>query len=280
MMTSGTQHSTGKNGFTVENLRFSQGGKTLLEDLQLRVGQGEFVCLFGPGGSGKTVLLRLLAGLEIPGFGRVAWNDRLVAGQDLERGLIFQDCGLFPWMSLQDNIIMALDAASPNTPSLRNRQLAGEYLALAGLDAISHKRPLEITRGQRQRGAIARALALGSPALLLDDPFCVLDPPERMLLQDLLTLAWASLTPRRTVVLATQDLDEALYLADRIIGLGPALGPAIVDVSIAAPRPRERNALYAAPEFQTLRRQINDLYRQERRRRMVATSFFGLGEGI
>jgi len=280
MTTASTQINPGKSGFAVENLRFAQNGKTILEDLRLHVGQGEFVCLFGPSGSGKTALLRLLAGLEIPAFGRISWDGRPVAGQDLERGLVFQDCGLLPWLSLVDNLVLALDAVHPNMPSVRSRQLAGEYLALTGLADVGHKNPLEITRDQRQRGSLARAVALGSPVLLLDDPFCVLDPPERAILHDLLTTAWAESRPRRSVVLATQDLDEALYLADRIIGLGPTPGSVIVDVPITAPRPRERNALYAASTFQAMRQQINDLYRQDRRRRMVAAEFFGLGEGI
>ncbi|MHC1710821.1 MAG: ABC transporter ATP-binding protein [Solidesulfovibrio sp.] len=280
MTTASIRTNEDKKGFAVDNLRFSLTGKTIMEDLRLHIDQGEFVCLYGPGGTGKTTLLRLLAGLEIPAFGRVSWNGRPVAGQDLERGLIFQDCGLLPWLSLVDNLVLALDAVNPNMPSVRSRQLAGQYLAQTGLAAVGHKNPLEITRDQRQRGSLARALALESPALLIDDPFCVLDPSERAILHDLLTAAWADGKPRKTVVLATQDLDEALYLADRIIGLGPVPGPVIVDVPITIPRPRERNALYAAPEFQTVRRRINDLYRQERRQRVVAAEFFGLGEGI
>jgi NitT/TauT family transport system ATP-binding protein len=280
MTTFASRRDTETNGLAVDDLRFSQGGKTVLEDLRLRIAPGEFVCLFGPSGSGKTTLLRLLAGLELPDFGYVSWNGRPVVGQDLERGLVFQDCGLLPWLTLMDNMVLAIDAVNPNMPSLRCQKLARDYLNLAGLDDVRDKRPLDLSRAMRQRGSIARALALGSPVLLLDDPFCALDPAGRAALQDLLATTWAASDPRRSVVLATQDLDDALYLADRIIGLPPAVGPIVVDETVAAPRPLDRNALYGAPEFQALRQRINDSYRQERRRRMAAQDFFGLGEGI
>lgn len=279
-MTTAARAPATEKGFAVDNLRFVHEGRTRLEDVRLRVTPGEFVCLYGPGGSGKSALLRLLAGLEIPAFGSVCWNGRPVAGQDLERGLVFHDSGLFPWLSLMDNLVMAIDAAHPNTPSIQCRSLAGEYLALAGLGEAGDKRPLELSRALRLRATLARALALGSPVLLLDDPFCVLDLPERAVLQALLPALAAAAPPRRTIVLATQDLDEALSLADRIIGLGPTAGPAIVDEPVPVPRPRDRNALYGAPVFQALRHRINDRYRQERRQRMAARDFFGLGEGI
>ncbi len=271
------------SGVRVDNLRFSLGSRTILEDLHLAVGQGEFVCLLGPSGSGKTTLLRLLAGLETPSFGRVAWNGRPVAGQGLDRGVVFEDCGFFPWLTLMDNMTMAIDAAKPNLPSRRCHQLAREYLSLVGLDQVGHKHPLELSRGMRQRGAIARALAMDSPALLLDDPFCVLDPHERAVLQDLLQQLPRACQPRKTVVLATHDLDEAFYLADRIIGLAATPGPIIIDAPLAAPRPRDRSAAPAVHDNQALaglRRRIEELYHQDDRRRMAAQEFFGLGEGI
>jgi len=280
MTTAASAQPTERKGFVVDNLRFVREGRTMLEDLKLRVAPGEFVCLYGPGGSGKSALLRLLAGLEIPAFGGVSFDGRPVAGQDIERGLVFHDSGLFPWLSLTDNLVMAIDAASPNTPSVHCRKLAGEYLTLVGLGAAEDKRPLDLPRDLRLRATLARGLALASPVLLLDDPLCVFDPPERAVLQDLLPTLQTAVPPVRTIVLATQDLDEALYLADRIIGLGPTAGPAIVDEPVPAPRPRDRNALYGEPRFQSLRRRINDCYRQERRQRMAARDFFGLGEGI
>jgi NitT/TauT family transport system ATP-binding protein len=280
MTISTKEPAPGKRGFAVENLRFVHQGRTVLEDLRLHAAPGECVCLYGPSGSGKSTLLRLLAGLEIPAFGSVAWNGRPVAGQDLERGLIMHDSGLFPWLSLTDNLVMAIEVANPDTPSVRCRNLARECLAQAGLGEVGEKRPQELSQALRLRATLARALGLGSPVLLLDDPFSVFDPSERAGLQDFLpTFARAVSTPR-TLILATQDLDEALYLADRLVGLGPVPGPILVDEPIPVSRPRERNDLYGAPFYQDLRRRINDRYRQERRQRLAARDFFALGEGI
>ncbi|KHK01738.1 ABC transporter ATP-binding protein [Desulfovibrio sp. TomC] len=280
MTTAARPPAVGNAGFAVDNLRFVQQGRTLLADLRLRVASGEFVCLYGPAGCGKSVLLRLLAGLEIPSFGSVSFAGRPVAGQDIERGLIVHDSGLFPWLSLTDNLVMAIDAAHPDLPAAHSRKRAKDYLALAGLHEVGDKHPLELSQALRLRGTLARALALDSPVLLLDDPLCVFEASERSELQELLATLFDAALPRRTIILATQDIDEALALADRIIGLGPTAGPAIVDVDVPVPRPRERNTLYDAPQFQALRRRINDSYRQERRQRLAAREFFGFGEGI
>ena len=262
-----------EEGFLVENLRFSLGTRTILQDLRLRVAPGECVCLLGPSGSGKTSLLRLFAGLAAPAFGRVTWNGRAVAGQGLDRGAVFEDCGFVPWLSLEDNMAMAIDAARPNTPSLRCQQLAREYLGLVGLVDVGSKRPLELSRGMRQRAALARTLAMGSPVLLLDDPFCVLDPHERALCRELLRRVQAAAKPRATVILATNDLDEALAVADRVIGFGPAPGPVVVDVPVAVARHNPAGLL-------AIRRRIENLYLQEDRRRRAAEEFLGLGAGI
>jgi NitT/TauT family transport system ATP-binding protein len=273
MSTAAPRPSLDAEGYRIENLRFAQGARTILEDLRLRIAPGEFICLLEPTGNGKTCLLRLLAGLDRPVFGRVLWNGCEAAGRALDRGAVFEDCGFVPWLSLEDNMAMAIDAARPNTPSLRCQELAGQYLDLVGLRAVGSKRPPELSRGMRQRGAIARALAMGSPVQLLDDPFCVLDPGERRLCRDLLGRVHAAANPRPTVILATNDLGEALALADRVVGLGPVPGPVMLDVPVAAAR-RDPSTLEA------IRRRIEDLYRQEDRRRRAAEEFFGLGAGI
>jgi len=260
-------------GYRLDNLRFALGARTILQDLHLRIAPGECVSLLGPSGSGKTSLLRLLAGLEQPTFGRVLWNGREMAGLGLDRGAVFEDCGFVPWLSLEDNMAMAIDAAHPGTPSLRCQELAAHSLELVGLGNVGGKRPSELSRGMRQRGAIARALAMGAPVLLLDDPFCVLDRAERVLCRELLGRVRDVATPRPTVVLATGDLDEALALADRVIGLGPGPGPIMLDEPLAPTRGNPA-ALSA------LSRRIEDLYHQEDRRRRAAEEFFGLGAGI
>lgn len=279
-MTSASARPAHKKGLSVSDLRAVREGRTVIEDLRFHVEPGAFVGLFGPPGCGKSMLLRLLAGLEIPAFGRIAWDGRPVAGQDLDRGLVLCDSGLFPWLSLRDNLLLACEAARPDSPPGHGRALAEDYLALAGLGDDLDRRPLELTRGGRLRASLVRALALGSPVLFLDDPFCLLEPRERTALEDLLPRLVAGASPRRTVVMATEDLDEALYLADRVIGLPPAAGPAVYDEPLPVPRPRSRDDLYAARAFQDLRRLLRDSYRQERRRRLAAREFFGFGEGI
>ena len=279
MTTTANAPAAGTKGFAVDNLRFVRQGRTLLADVHLRIAPGECVCLYGPAGSGKSALLRLLAGLEIPSFGSVSFAGRPVAGQDIERGLVVHDSGLFPWLSLTDNLVMAIDAAHPDMPATHSSQRARDYLTLVGLGDAGEAHPLELPQALRLRATLARTLALDAPVLLLDDPFCIFDAPERTQLQELLPVLLAAV-PRKTVILATQDLDEALSLADRIIGLGPTAGPAVVDALVPIPRPRDHNALYSGTQFQALRHRINDSYRQERRQRLAAREFFGFGEGI
>ena len=269
-----------KRGLAVSDLRYVRDGRTVFEDLRFSVAPGERVGLYGPPGCGKSALLRLVAGLEIPAFGRVSWDGRPVAGQDLERGLVVRDNGLFPWLGLLENVLMAVEAVRPDRPAAWCRERAEACLALAGLGDALNRRPLELSRGGRLRASLARALAQESPLLLLDDPLGALDPGERAGLEELLPRLLAGDAPRRTVLLATEDLDEALLLAGRVIGLSPAPGPLVCDEATPAERPAVRDDLYGAPRFQELRRRINDRYRLERRRRLAAREFFGFGEGI
>ena len=226
---------------TLDAVTFAYHGVPILDDIHLAVREGEFLCLLGPSGSGKSTLLRLLAGLESPQRGAIHWWGQPIAGPGIDRGVVFQDYSLFPWFSVADNIALAI-----------------EYLAQVGLEDAADKYPLELSGGMRQRGAIARALALGSPMLLMDEPFGALDTLNRARLQDLLLDVWQNATPRKTIVFVTHDIDEALYLGDRVAVLGAAPAQVIADYPVPFDRPRDRRPLFTSAQFHQLRETIAD----------------------
>ena len=194
---------------------------------------------------------------------------------------MFQDYSLFPWMTLEENLSLALAKAHPETERKWRRQLTAEYLELVGLADASGKYPFELSGGMQQRGAIARALAVGSPVLLMDEPFGALDPINRTRLQDLLLSVWSSTSPKKTVIFVTHDVDEALYLSDRIVMLGASPGRVIAELDVPFARPRQRRALVNSAEFQQLRRQIDERFQQDVLSRIEETSLVGAeAEGI
>jgi NitT/TauT family transport system ATP-binding protein len=189
-------NSISDSGLKVEALRFAYNGTPVLLDINLAVAEGEFVCLLGPSGCGKTTFLRLLAGLETLSSGNLSWKGRPITGPSLERSVVFQDYSLFPWMSLVNNITLALAKSHPETDKKWRLNLAEEFLEKVGLADAARKHPFELSGGMQQRGAIARTLALGSPVLLMDEPFGALDPVNRARLQDLVLDVWANANPR------------------------------------------------------------------------------------
>lgn len=241
---------------TLDAVSFAYDGVPVLDNIRLTVREGEFLCLLGPSGSGKSTLLRLLAGLESPRRGAIRWWDRLIAGPGIDRGVVFQDYSLFPWLSVADNVALAIAKANSALAPARRRALAREYLAQVGLEEAADKYPLELSGGMRQRGAIARALALGSPILLMDEPFGALDALNRARLQDLLLAVWRSAAPCKTILFVTHDIDEALYLGDRVVVLGTAPGRVIADHPVSFDRPRDRRRLFASASFHRLREDI------------------------
>jgi NitT/TauT family transport system ATP-binding protein len=166
---------------------FAYDATPVLQDINVHIPEGQFVSLLGASGSGKTTLLRLAAGLDRVSSGRLSWNGVPVCGPSLERGVVFQDYALFPWLSVVDNVEIAIAKAKPTASGKPSawREARG-YLRDLGLEAAIGKYPGELSGGMRQRAAIARAFALGSPLLLMDEPFGALDPVNRARLQDLL----------------------------------------------------------------------------------------------
>jgi NitT/TauT family transport system ATP-binding protein len=265
----------------VDSLRFAYNGTPVLLDINLAIAEGEFVCLLGPSGCGKTTLLRLLAGLETASSGNLSLKGEPITGPSLERGVVFQDYSLFPWMSLVNNIALALAKAHPETDKKWRLNLAEEFLEMVGLANAARKHPFELSGGMQQRGAIARTLALGSPVLLMDEPFGALDPVNRAKLQDLVLDVWSNANLKKTVVFVTHDIEEAIYLADRIVMLGSSPGRIIQELRVPFVRPRLRRTVTSSPEFQTLQEQIAERFRQDTLQRIEAESVIsGDAEGI
>jgi NitT/TauT family transport system ATP-binding protein len=266
---------------TAEGLYFAYGGTMILENITLSVSEGEFVSLLGASGCGKTTFLRLLAGLEKPTRGAIFWQGRALTSPSLERGIVFQEYSLFPWLTLKDNVALAVGKASPGATKSRVWELADGYLSMVGLDGAGKKYPHELSGGMRQRGAIVRTLALGSRVLLMDEPFGALDPVNRMRLQELLLEIWSATSPRRTVVFVTHDVDEALFLGDRVLIFGSAPGRLIGELSVNFPRPRSASLLFYSEKFRSLKEKISDYYHRDIQNRNDALPMnLTCGEGI
>ncbi|MDD5169897.1 MAG: ABC transporter ATP-binding protein, partial [Syntrophales bacterium] len=218
---------------------------------------------------------------EHPDSGLVVCRGKAVESPGIDRGMVFQGYSLFPWMSLTQNILLAIDRVNPAMSRQEKRELAEDYIGLVGLADAASKYPFELSGGMQQRGAIARALALGSSFLLLDEPFGALDPVNRMKLQDLLTGIWTNSSPPRTVVFVTHDVDEALYLGDRVVILGATPGRVISEIAIDLPRPRKRQTFFKTDGFRSLRDQVLEHFRQDVIEQMeYADQIKSSGEGI
>lgn len=258
-------------GLKLEGVGFAYDTTTpILQDITVDIPQGQFVSLLGASGSGKTTLLRLAAGLEPAASGRLIWNGATVADPSLERGVVFQDYALFPWLSVVDNVEIAIAKAKPRVKRSERLQEARHHLQALGLESAIGKYPGELSGGMRQRAAIARALALGSPLLLMDEPFGALDPVNRALLQDLLLQAWDLAAPRKTIVFVTHDVDEAIYLGDRLVVLGSSPGRVIADLQVPFERPRERRCLLASTALHALREQVAETLAEDTLQRLKA----------
>ncbi len=227
----------------------------VLADVNLRVAQGEFVAIVGRSGSGKTTLLSLAAGLLAPDKGVIRVNGRDVDGPGSERGVVFQNYSLLPWLTVLENVQLAVDQVHADWSPDERRKWAEKYVALVNLKPASGKLPRQLSGGMRQRVAVARALAANPEVLLLDEPLGALDALTRGTLQEELQRIWRQ--ERKTVLLITNDVDEGLLLADRMIVMtaGPqaTLGPEFI---IDVPRPRTHHALNHDPEMLRLRREI------------------------
>jgi sulfonate transport system ATP-binding protein len=228
--------------------RYAQRGESLavLDDVTLRVRAGEFVSIVGASGCGKSTLLRLIAGLDVDYEGDIVAGGERVRDTSLQRGIVFQDHRLFPWLTVAQNI----EAALRNAPLLSardKREAVAEHVALVGLNGFEHAYPHQLSGGMAQRVAIARGLVNRPRLLLLDEPFGALDALTRARMQNELQRIWQQ--ERITMILVTHDVDEAVYLGDRIVTMAPRPGRIERIVDIDLPRPRRRDS----PAFIRLR---------------------------
>jgi NitT/TauT family transport system ATP-binding protein len=220
-----------------------------LRDAHLSVHKGEFVCLIGASGCGKSTLLRIVAGFETPTRGQALMWDRPIAGPGPERGMVFQDYGLFPWLSVRSNI--AFGPASRGRPAAEVKEKAEHFISLVGLQRFADAYPHQLSGGMKQRVAIARVLANDAEIVLMDEPFGALDAMTRERLQDELLEIWQR--TGLTVLFVTHSIEEAIFLADRIVVMSPGPGRIENEVVVSLPRPRD----VVAPDFNDMRRQLS-----------------------
>jgi NitT/TauT family transport system ATP-binding protein len=219
-----------------------------LRDINLSIRDHEFVCFIGPSGCGKTTLLRIIAGLEDPSSGSVYLDGDLIKGPGPERGMVFQEYSLFPWRTVIDNIAFGLELKGVHKKERLDR--SKQYLNMVGLERFSERYPHELSGGMKQRVAIARALVNDPKALLMDEPFGALDAQTRNIMQSELLRIWAE--ERNTVVFVTHSVDEAIYLADRIVIMSARPGRIKDVIAIDIARPRIRTS----PEVNGIRDRI------------------------
>lgn len=242
------------------NLRKSYQGKTggvteVLGGIDLEVEEGEFIAILGFSGAGKTTLISAIAGLVAPDAGQILLRGQPVDGPDKDRGLVFQSYSLFPWLSVAQNVALAVDSVHRDRSKDDRAALVRQKVELVGLAHAMDRKPAQLSGGMRQRVAVARALAMEPEILLLDEPLSALDALTRAKLQD--EIDRIRHEEKRTIILVTNDVDEALLLADRVAVLTPAPATRIGRIyPVTLPRPRNREAVNDSPEFQALRTQI------------------------
>ncbi|WP_205856603.1 ABC transporter ATP-binding protein [Phytoactinopolyspora endophytica] len=234
-------------------------GQRVIDDLEFSVRPGEFVCIVGPSGCGKTTLLKLLSGLIAPEAGSILVNDEAVSGPPENLGFVFQDHGraLLPWRNAVRNVEFSLEAA--RVPRRRRKDMARDALRRVHLPDVENLYPAQMSGGMQQRLQIARALAATPSVLLMDEPFAALDALTRFALEDALLEVWQELG--LTVVFVTHDLDEAIYLADRVIVLRRGPAHVVREVRVDLERPRDQGRTRAEKDFVALRYELFETIR-------------------
>jgi ABC-type nitrate/sulfonate/bicarbonate transport system ATPase subunit len=229
-----------------------------LEPTRLEVAENDFITILGPSGCGKSTLLRIVAGLDRPSAGRVLLDGRAVAGPGPDRGMVFQSYTLFPWLTVSENIAFGL--REKGVPPPRRQEIIGTYVERVGLRGFENHYPKQLSGGMQQRTAIARALANDPEILLLDEPFGALDNQTRALMQELLLGIWER--ERKTVLFVTHDIEEAIFLASRVVVMTARPGRIKAEAPVDLPHPRHYRMKTSQP-FSDLKARLTEEIRAE-----------------
>lgn len=243
----------------------------ILTDINLSLDEGEFVAIVGFSGTGKTTLINLLGGLEHPSSGAITCKGKPVTEPSPERGIIFQNYSLMPWLTVRGNVSVAVNQTRKDLSAAERKKIVEHYVEMVNLSHAIDKRPGELSGGMRQRVSVARALSMNPEILLMDEPLSALDALTRAVLQDQILEIWRK--EKKTIVLITNDVDEGILMADRIIPLtlGPnaTLGPSFeVDLE----RPRNRKTMNHDPHFKRIRNDVNHYLNEQRRKHKENTA--------
>jgi len=235
----------------------TRGPYEALRDVWISVRRGEFVALIGHSGCGKTTLLNMVAGLDEPTVGAISLEGEPVQKPGPDRAMVFQNYSLLPWMTARDNVFEAVDSAFPAYGRAEKAEQTDRFLELVGLRDAAHKRPHQLSGGMKQRAAVARAFAVHPKVLLLDEPFGALDALTKGALHEVLLAMWSLDRKTETVLMVTHDVDEAIYLADRIVVMtnGPSASVGQV-IEVNLPRPRDKRAMVHLPAYADLKDQL------------------------
>jgi len=241
----------------VEELAKRYGSTAIFERVNFTLEKGEFVCIIGHSGCGKTTILNILAGLDQASDGLVIMDGREVAGPSLERGVVFQGHALMPWLSVMSNIAFAVKSRWPDWNRIQVQTHCQKFIDMVGLTGAEHKKPSQLSGGMKQRVGIARAFAIQPKMLLLDEPFGALDALTRGTIQDELVRICAA--THQTVFMITHDVDEAILLADRIMLMSNGPGACIAEiVDNTLAKPRERHSIHHEPQYYGIRNHLVD----------------------
>ena len=232
----------------------SQGSTPVLSNVSFQTYRREFTSIIGPSGCGKSTMVRLLAGLETPNAGRIIVKDKIVEGPGVERGMVFQGYTLFPWLTVLENVMYGLKLKKISFAEAKEK--ANDWIRLIGLEKFKHAYPSQLSGGMKQRVAIARSLATQPEMLLMDEPFGALDAQTRARMQSYLLQIWRNVNI--SIMFITHDLDEAIYLSDRIIVLKANPGEIAEIIEVPVPRPR-RPEQFLDPEFLATKKRLEEL---------------------